>query len=94
MLALTFLRANFLYCLLVVGGLCLLLSGNLLQSLGVGEIFRDSPDEHLSIWASRSFAAQFYSALFVSIVFVCHVASYDNRVLPGINCERTQASRV
>jgi hypothetical protein len=83
MLTLRFIRGNLAYCLLAIGGLCLLLTGNLLVSLGVADIFRDAPDPANdaplgSLLASRALAAQFYAALFVSMVFVCFLA----RTLP------------
>lgn len=79
MLTLSFVRNNLLYCILAIGGLCLLVSGNLLSILGIQDIFRDpddwrSADFPWSIVHTRAFAAQFYAGIFLTCAFVSFLA--------------------
>jgi hypothetical protein len=79
MLTARFIREHMAYCLVGIIGLSFLISGNVLGSFGVAELFHD-PTEGVDlsaasqIWASRPFAAQFYAAIFVSTVFICFLA--------------------
>ena len=87
MLTLSFVRSNLLYCVLCIGGFCLLISGNLLRLFGVYELFRDPTGSSLdasigSIFHSRAFAAQFYTAIFISTVFICFLAASREQTQP------------
>ena len=97
MLTVTFVRSNLLYCLLGIGGLCLLISGNLLRSLGIHDIFRDPAGSLTemsfnSIVNSRAFAVQFYAAIFISTVFTCFASSIG-RVFEGQPTSLRQGAR-